>query len=232
MARKTFLGIVNNVLNKLNKSNAQAISGSTGLAGIVINLVNEVQQEIYMEDDWYTLLESSTFNTAAGTATYAMPSDIGRTIILFDETNNNVLVEESVRNIDTADPDADYQGPPLRFSTLAAFYKLYPIPDGTYTLRYRYYKVPPDLGGDNDTSALPIECERALITKVYAEALMYLNSFEKAAAFRQEYERMLAIAKKSNRKVVDRMDVFRGDHRSRFPIGPAQFPQGYPRTRW
>ncbi len=230
MAKQTYLEIVNRVLRRLNKADLATISDASGLSQVCADAVNEVQNEIYMEEDWHSLYATSTFSTVASTATYSMPTDIGRTIDLIDETNNNVLVESMIRHFDVADPDADETGIPRWFAAQGSNYRLYPIPSGVYTMRYRYWAQPATLSGDSNTSDLPLEVEKCIILKTWAEMLVYLNSFEKGDRVVADYRRQLAKARITNRRVLDQMKVFVGPRESRFPIEPARLPQNFPRV--
>ncbi len=230
MAKQTYLELTNRVLRRLNKADLTTISVATGLGLIVSNMINEVQNELYTQENWYTLYTTDTFTTVADTKEYAIPANLGKLVDLVDTTNENVLVETNLRQIDYDDPDASDTSNPLYFAIAGGNWRLHPTPAGAYTIRERYWAQPTALSADTDTSDLPLEVENCIILKTWIGMLVYLNSFEKADRIYQDYSRQLSDAIRANRKVIDRMKVFTGSGGGRFPIGPARFPSNYPRV--
>ena len=95
----------------------------------------------------------------SGTGEYAVASDFGRTLDLIDVSNNILLTEDMSRLMDGADPDGDYTGNPTHFTLQGSNYRLFPIPNGIYTIRDRYWKQPTALSTNAGTSDLPLELE-------------------------------------------------------------------------
>ncbi|MDE2015964.1 MAG: hypothetical protein KGJ89_05060 [Patescibacteria group bacterium] len=224
--QQTYLELINRVLRRITQAEITTVAGVTGQAKIISNLINEAQNELYTETNWYTLYATRTFSTVAATETYAVATDFGRNIDLIDMTNNLTLMENSSKFFDIDDPQDTDQGNPIWFSIQGANYRLYPIPAGIYTIRDRYWKVPAILSGDTDTSILPLDAENCIIQWSLYKMLEYLNKFEAADRSRIEFERMLVRAKASNLKILDNMNImqapvpFNG-------IAPPRFPSTY-----
>jgi hypothetical protein len=74
----------------------------------------------------------------------------------YDETNSNVVSHDSMMTLDGADPDKSTTGQPTVWSdagtTSAGVRQIYlwPIPDGTYTLRFNGYVLLTDVTDAND----------------------------------------------------------------------------------
>lgn len=225
--QQTFLELTNRVLRRINLSEITTVVGATGQAKIVTNLLNEAQNALYAESNWYTLYATRTFATVAATETYAVAADFGRNIDLIDTTNVRTLIEDSAKYFDMDDPQDVNQGAPMYFTIQGPNYRLYPIPAGIYTIRDRYWKVPAILANDTDTTLLPIETENCLIQWALYKTQEYLNKFEAADRSRMEFERMLAKAKASNMKVIDTLNVMQAPVTGVAGMQPPRFPSTY-----
>ena len=205
MAKLTYLQMTNRIMRRINLADISDVTTATGQALIITNLINEAQNELYTEINWYSLYTTRTFNTVASTATYAVASDFGRNIDMMDTTNNQFLIEDYTKNFDAVDADANETGNPRYFTIEGTNYRLFPIPAGIYAIRERYWKIPTTLSANTNTSDLPIEAENALLHWAWYKTLEYMNKFEQADRTRMEFERLLKRARVSNDKILDRM---------------------------
>lgn len=228
MAKLTYLQLVNRVLPRIMQSTISDVTSAAGHSLVISDLINEAQEALFNETDWYSLYTTTTFATVASTAEYAVPSDIGRTIDLIDETNNRVLIEDYSRAMDTQDPDATVTGQPETFSLQGSNYRLWPIPSSVYTIRVRYWKAPPALSANTDTSSLPIECQNCLLSYAYTGAYEYINEFERADRERQKFFNLLNKAKLDNASKLDKMWVMNSSRHARGVFESPRWPAGYP----
>lgn len=229
MAKLTYLQLTNRVLGRITQSTISDVTAATGQALIITQLINEAQNELFTEDNWYSLYSSRSIATVASTGTYAVASDFGRNISLTDETGNRLLIEDYGKAFDEVDPDNNQTGNPRFFCLQGSNYRLYPIPAGIYTLRDRYWHVPATLATNAATSDLPIETENCIIQWSLYRVLEYLNKFEAADRARLEYVNMLKKAKEMNNKMLNKMHVFStASRRGMSDTTPAQFPSDYP----
>lgn len=228
MAKLTYLQLTNRVLGRITQSTISDVTAATGQALIVTQLINEAQNELFTEDNWYSLYTSRSIATVASTATYAVATDFGRSISLTDETGNRILIEDYGKAFDEVDPNNDQTGNPLFFCLQGGNYRLYPIPAGIYTLRDRYWHVPTTLAANANTSDLPIETENCILQWSLYRVLEYLNKFEAADRARIEYLNMLKKAKEMNSKMIDKMHVFTASNYGNTQLLRPQFPSGYP----
>ena len=230
MAKTSYLNLTNKILRRITQSTISDVTAATGHALIATNLINEAQNEIANKTRWYSLYATDSFSTVASTAEYAVPTDLGFTIDLVDETNNWVIDEDITRSFDTADPDGDNTGIPRFFTLQATNWRLYPIPAGVYTIRERYWKTPATLSANANTSDLPIEAENALFYLALSEMQEYLKAFEQADRTRIKYKESLKEATAANKKKIDRIRRFTGTGSgSRYPLAPPSLGPNYPR---
>lgn len=182
VGKSTYLELVNKVLKRITQTElASNVSTSTGQARIISELLNEAQNELWLEaNNWHSLYSTRTFATVASTATYALASDWGRTIDLMDVTNGIILKEDMMRSFDESDPDSDYTGNPTCFAIQGSYYVMYPIPSAIVTIRERYWMAPAKLSADTDVSNLPLFCENFLIHWAWMSILQYLQKYEAA----------------------------------------------------
>lgn len=229
MAKTSYLNIVNKVLRKINQNTITDVTTVTGQAKIIADNVNEAQNVLYAEAvNWYSLYATATIATVASTAEYAVATNLGRVIVMINETQGNIMVEDFIRNIDIADPSRDITGSPTHFTIQAGNFRFYPIPSAIETLRYRYYKVPAALSVNSSTSDLPIECEPSLIEWTLFQTYEYLKQFESADRSRITYGSLLKRAKIANDRITDRVDTM-GTSGNGYPIGAPRFPSNFPR---
>src|SRR3990167_4428268 len=130
MAKLTYLQLTNRALGRITQSTISDVTAATGQALIITQLLNEAQNELFTEDNWYSLYSSRSIATVASTGTYAVASDFGRSISLTDETGNRILIENYGKAFDEADPDNNKTGNPLYFCLQGGYYRIYPIPAG------------------------------------------------------------------------------------------------------
>lgn len=226
MAKQTYLELTNRILGRINQSEIANVTTATGHSLIITDLINEAQNELFTDANWYSLYTARSFNTVADTATSAVASDFGRGISLQDTTNNRLLIEDVFKAFDEQDPNADMTGPPTHYAYQNGYYRFYPVPAGVYAMTDRYWKQPTALSTNSSTSDLPVECENAIIHYAWYKILQYLNKFEQADRIRIEYEKTLNKAIKMNDKMLDKMHVMQ---RSGFYQGiePPRWPSGY-----
>lgn len=233
MAKLTYLQLVNRCLRRLSQSDATDVTSLSGQSQIVADAINEAQTELWKEENWYSLYKTTTFATVASTGTYdiaTIASDWGRVLDMIDTTNNRVLIEDITRVFDEDDPDADYTGTPTHFTVEGANFRLYPIPNGAYTIRLRYYQIPDTLSANSDTYDLPYECENCLIQFALATTYEYLNKFDNADRAWIKYGQHLKKAKAINGKMIDRFRVIGRKHwiDGIHGIRPPKLPSNYP----
>jgi len=160
--------------------------------------------------------------------TYQVNSDFGRAISLTDVTNNNVLIESSVKNIDYADPDFSTTGTPTHYSLEGQLYRIYPAPTAGIVFLEKYWKTPTKLSTDSQTSDLPEICEAPMIKWVESEMAGYANNSLKEKSLLTKYVQLRDNAIESNNSLLDDIVVQNPLNVSgNFPLEPPRLPSNY-----
>lgn len=204
------------------------VSGSSSNDGIyVLGTVAAGTLTLQTADDLTTEAAGSSVTIYA--VTYPVASDWGRSIDLCDVTNNRFLEEDYSRSFSELDPDNSYIGIPASFCLNGRYYRMYPIADGDYNIRDRYWQLPDTLSSDSDTSDLPIECENAMIHYAWAGMCEYLQKYETADRIKMLAKELISQAMKSNKRMINKMHVFRPSQGLSAGITRPKFPSHYPR---
>lgn len=228
MAKKTALEIVNQTLREINQTVLTDFTTISGHAQIALDYINQAQEVLFNEQNWYSLYTTRTFTTVASTATVALASDFGRGIDLINLTTQLRLTEDYIKIMDYKDSGSLQEGTPELFAITGTNYEFFPIPNDAYSIRERYWAMPTDLSAVGDTSALPIEAQPALLHYVKASVLGYLNRYESSQFHFARYNVELRTAIKANKKKIDHFIQFQ-DTREINVIGVPRLPSNFPR---
>jgi hypothetical protein len=173
--------------------------------------LNLVTQDIASRERWNWLFKSSTFNTSNGTRTYSLASDCVAPLSFRNTTEDHIMLIMSTQDIDAADPDASINGDPRWVSIDGVDSSgnvevtLYPEPDSTDTIAYRYYSSIPTFTESNDTDSLngyvSPTIQPALIHGISALYKQEKGDDQGALSDRQEMERVISIASRQNLNV-------------------------------
>lgn len=105
MAKTNYLELTNRILRRINQTDIANVAAATGHALIITNLLNEAQNELFTETNWYSLYTMRTFNTVTYTASTisfanSNPDTIDDSASGFGsfEANMEVLVSGSTSN--------------------------------------------------------------------------------------------------------------------------------------
>ena len=140
----TYLEMVNNVLTRMRERIVTTISQNPYSALIGV-LVNDAKKEVEDAWDWSALRTTITATTTSGTFSYALVGSQNniKVIQVLDETNGlelkyaeaEWLTKQHIINNPTTDVPFAYSfnGVDANGDTIV---ELYPIPNGTYTIRF------------------------------------------------------------------------------------------------
>lgn len=229
----TFLVLTNRVLRRLGKTQTTATLSTLAAdswGGIVRDLVNEAQQEVYKEHDWSTLLTSGTISSIS-VRTYDLAtsfSTFGREIDLISTTNSRRLQPVNHLDIDEVDPGLDDAGAPTAY-TIAYPDLLFNRTPSSETFRLRYVRRPTDLSGNTDVSLLPEFCDTVLVLWVYWQLQATREDAQDGGEqARGMYQESLARAIGQDRRRMDRLYVMQPV----YPVGReiVPFPAAYDRA--
>ena len=170
MAKKNLLTLQTEVLRKLGLEYAQNTTLDTMIAG----WINEGQKHLLSQSWWPWAVQTTSFNTTAGTSVY----DLATNVRALSKTGSRLFKDGAWKRIwlvprNKADeflPNASgVSGVPTRVwqegfnnSTGAWRVQLYPTPDATYSFEYAYYERPTALSASGDTCVGPEEADEVI----------------------------------------------------------------------
>ena len=152
---------------------------------------------------WSWMFQDASITTSNGTRTYSLASDVLEPLSFRDETEDRSLQISSALDTDVLDPDEDESGEAqfvvlknLNSSTGYWDVDIYPTPDSTNTISYRYYRFIPDLdvgGGDDDTDLAPKCPAWVQPALIYGVAGLYLSELGSVDSANMEFRLMESV---------------------------------------
>ena len=133
-------------------------------------------------------LEDSTITTAANDSSYDLPTTFVRVKSLTDTETTSGLVPVDIEEIDDYDAST---GRPTCYALDENGLILYPTPNGTYSLRLRYYDTSAELTLDSDP--VPFSPPYDQLPVFYATSQLFKaeDDAEMAQFHRAEFDRLL-----------------------------------------
>jgi len=173
---KTYKQLVNNILVRLREREVSSIAENSysKLIGI---FVHDAIESIETAWNWSNLRETVTVTTSSGDSTYVLTGTGDKSTILdvINDTSNCFMVYQTSRWFD----NVFFNNTPA--SSAPKYYmfdgldsngdtqvKIYPVPDGIYSLKFKIVKRSPAIIADDDTVKVPFLPVQALS---YAMAL-------------------------------------------------------------
>lgn len=185
----TYGAVVNRVIEELPRSDSSITA--------VVQAALLTAADFYTNERFWFNEKQTTLTTSSSLAYYAWPSDLIETdsVLCTDSAGTKYELEPvSFQEMNAFDPGNAY-GQPCYYSTYNKQFRLYPVPDATYTIIVSHQYAPATLSASTDTNPWTTEAE-ALIR---ARTLKYLagvrfKDYEAAKVYeemeRQELERL------------------------------------------
>lgn len=164
MALPTFLELVNNVLTRLREQTVSSVN-DTEYSRLIKVMINDSKREIENANDWSALRTSVSITTSLGTENYTL-SDLGVDFKVKDVYNltSKVPLRETVDKYinDNNYLSSSVNGVPYYYVFKGidsvsgdAKVRLFPVPDGVYTIQFEVCKRQSDLVNDSDRVLIP-----------------------------------------------------------------------------
>jgi hypothetical protein len=239
LGQLTYLQLTNRVLLRLGKPQV-ASADFAGLAsdswgGLVKDLLNDAQQEVYKEHDWSTLNvpTSNTFTTSSRqydlSASFAT---FGRALSLTNQTQNRILTPTTWLDIESIDPGRHNSGSPLRYAISYPYLYFDMQPSASDTYCFTYFQRPTSLSAVGDKSILPEYCDTVLVWWVYWQLQASREDAQDGGeGARGIYQATLARAIGQDRRRVDitmQLQPTFGKQAFLAVPFPSHYPQVYP----
>jgi hypothetical protein len=161
----TYLELVNKVLIRLRENTVTSVQESP-YSQLIGEFVNVVKREVEDAYNWSSLRTTITANTSTGLYSYELTSSTTRCRILdvWNDTDDIEMKYQTTRWFDRqfqgTDPE---EGSPTYYNFNGVstegdhLVDVYPIPDGTYALRFNIVKPQADLDADGDVINIPYQ---------------------------------------------------------------------------
>lgn len=145
------------------------------------------------QTDFRELLAVESYTTTNQTASYPLPSDFSRlyNVEIVDSGGSlRPLAAESLVGYDTKAPTQE--GQPQVYVIDGANLKLWPVPDGAYTVRFRYFRTPAPLSSPNDVPEIPATYHRLLVSYALWHCYERENDYQSAQYHKARFDEDLA----------------------------------------
>ena len=173
---KTYLQLVNNILIRLREREVSSVDENS-YSKLVGLFVHDAIESVENTWSWSALRQTTTVTTVDGTSTYSLTDHGDKSTVLdvINDTSNNFMSYKSTHWFDNAFyNNTAPEGSPTYYvfngidSNGDTEIKLYPVPDGVYSLAVKVIKRSPDILLDSDTIDVPFLPVQAL---AYAMAI-------------------------------------------------------------
>lgn len=162
----TYLTLVNDVLTRLREPTVATVN-ETDYSALIGKLVNDAKTEVENAWNWEVLRETYTVTTVADTVSYALDGS-GYRFKLQEAINNSDYGFMEYRPERYFTENITLAANPLKGSPYYYTFNgndtdgdlvvdVYPVPDGSYTLRFNGFRPENALSNSTDTTALPAQ---------------------------------------------------------------------------
>lgn len=144
---------------------------SSGSLVRIKKYINLGQKEIASQKDWPELRTSATLSVTSGTESYTLADDFNKLIFPMRITSpaaNAFAIDtyrdyEMFRNTWPLTSNTSNGIPQNMYFTSGNSVNFFPIPNGSYTITYEYYKVPTALTDDTNEPFFPEQWHHLLV---------------------------------------------------------------------
>lgn len=150
--------------------------------------LNDGLFELCRRVSYYQDEASYDFTTVSGTATYALPTGFAKIRELRNTQLPQILQAVLLRDIDQS---VTSSGPPAYYALDGLSARVYPTPDGPYSMEMRYWAVPAKLVQDTDVPSLPEDYHNLLWMYAVGECYAAEDDSQTAQFWMQRFEKQL-----------------------------------------
>ena len=159
----TYLSLVNSVLRRLREDEVSGVT-NTAYSKMVGDFVNDAKTQVENAHDWSTLRTTVVVSTVEGTTEYSLTNAGERVKIysVINDTSNFFInyqtptwINNAVYNTGSISGSPEYYTYSGVDSSDDTKVRVYPNPDGVYSLRFDLIARESDLSNDADETVLP-----------------------------------------------------------------------------
>lgn len=183
---------------------------------LVKRWLNTAQRKVYLESEQRRAETSQAYSTTSGSNTLEIPSNYSRLIDFYNVSTGRSLEELDLQEFDNLPPEE--RGEPDQFAAEGETLRLYPIPNGVYSLALRYWKLPADMVNPTDEPELAKRYHELLIAYPMWKAYLRENDYSAAQTWEAIWEKGLL--------------KLRGEVQGDTFDGPQQVEGGWPQPQF
>jgi hypothetical protein len=213
----TLLQLVNEVLRRTGQRVMITLTNSDTPSSQTFDFLNEIYFEILQALELNRLEKRDLLITSLGVANYSLADDATIGTLLTDSLihSDNELRLREVSGSYPLEQGLTVVGKPTCFYREGNSVYLYPTPDATYSIQYKYLITPQKLSGDSTQTQLPVEWERVLIRGTQALLEHFLGDVEQNNSYVLYQQGLSQLKKQCLIHPYDRMFGF---YRGYYPI--------------
>jgi len=163
---------------------------------LVLSWLNNRQKQICNIDNFSFMEKTTTVSTISGQQNYTLPTDYKDELHMWlvSGTTKYYLIKWVGSEAERSYTQTDKTGKPTNYWVWDNAYWLYPIPDGVYTLKLKYYAYLDDLTNANtEQNDLCKFWANLLINGATADGFHYFHQPDKTAEWTTKYNDELTI---------------------------------------
>lgn len=164
------------VRRRCGVSSSDQLAADTDLLEIIVGVLHEIS----VERDWPWLETSRSFNTTAGTASYATGTRWVRTHSLKID-NYGPLGFYSRKHLDEWYPTSAATGTPRFYSVSGDQLLLFPTPEAVFSVTEVFQQYEPALTAGTDVPLMPLPFHTVIVHAAAEELLLRMREDERAA---------------------------------------------------
>ena len=179
----TYGGMANRIISEIARSDTSIT------ADVQAQILSAI--EFYASQRFWFNEKESTITTSSSLAVYAFPADMQQidSVVMWDSSGTKIdLGPKTFHEINGMDSGRDF-GKPSWYATYAQQFRLYPVPNGTFTFVVSHQYRIATLSASTDTNAWTNEAESLI--RARATKLLHAIKFKdpESASVCEEWER-------------------------------------------
>lgn len=154
-------------------------------------LLNDSYEDVWGREAWPFREASTTMDTVANTATVTLPADFGKAVsLVIDSLSLNMIPRRLDSLMHLFSGELTQTGIPYYYYFVGDTMKVYPIPDGVYTITISYIKKFTPMVNGTDTPDLPSN-HRVVLLGALVSAYDLEDDTDLAVRFEGRFENRL-----------------------------------------
>ena len=197
----TYGAVVNRIVDELPRADSSitAIVAQQMLSAI----------EFYTNDRFWFNEKQTTLTTSSSLAYYAWPSDLIEidSVVVWDSSGTSYELDPvTYQQMNARDYGTSF-GQPFWYSTYGKQFRLFPVPDATYTFVVSHQYSPATLSATTDTNAWTTEAEALIRARTLKNCAAKFKDYDAALLYQRMEDDEYARLKKQTEKLLSTGEI-------------------------